>query len=199
METIEKKKFIDTVVEALRKSAIEMEEFQLQAALGKAEARDSYEKAKKKFNLFLHESRAKIKTGKEKVDDIHTKLDELRVQLNLGKADTIESFRAQKKKLLLALHELKVKIKTNESLKRIYAYLLIEIEAFNILLEILDDKFESGSKAAKASFEKGKNEFNRVIDNLKAKYRKKEPTKWEHFSGELSEAFTHFKHAFSKP
>ncbi|MBT8256254.1 MAG: hypothetical protein KJO23_06920 [Bacteroidia bacterium] len=199
METAEKKKFIDSVVEALRNAAIEMEELQVQAALGKAEARDSYEKAKKKFNLFLHESKAKIKTGKEKVSDIHTKMDELRVQLNLGKAETKEAFEEQKKKLLLALHELKVKIKTNERLKRIYAILLIEVEAFMVLLEILDEKFESGAEAAKESFEKGKKRFNEFIESLKAKYGKKEPTQWEHFSGELSEAFTHFKQAFSKP
>jgi len=199
METAEKRKFIDSVVDALRKAAIEMEELQLQAALGKAEAKDSYEKAKKKFNLFLHDSKAKMKKGEEKITDLHTKMDELRVQLNLGKAETIDAFRAQKKKLKLALHELKVKIKTNDNFKRIYAYLLIEIEAFSILLEILEDKFESGSKWAKDSFEKGKGKFDTFIEDLKSKYGKKEPTKWEHFSGELSEAFTHFKHAFSKP
>ncbi|NNM22339.1 MAG: hypothetical protein HKO54_02200 [Flavobacteriaceae bacterium] len=199
METAEKRKFIDSVVKALRKAAIEMEELQLQTALGKSEAKDSYETAKKRFNLFLHESKAKIKTGKEKVNDLHTKMDELRVQLNLGKAENIEAFRAQKKKLKLALHELKVKIKTNEKFKRIYAYLLIEIETFNILLEIMEDEFEPGSKWAKESFEQGKEKFNTFIEDLKAKYGKKEPTKWEHFSGELSEAFTHFKHAFSKP
>ena len=199
MKTAEKTKFMDSVVAALRKAAIEMEELQLQTALGKAEARDGYEKAKKKFNLFLHESEAKIKKGKEKASDIHTKMDELRIQLNLGKAETIDSFRAQKKNLLLALHELKVKIKTNEKFKRIYAYLLIEIEAFSILLEILEDKFDSGSKSAKDAFEKGKKQFDLFIDDLKAKYGKKEPSKWEHFSGELSEAFTHFKQAFSKP
>lgn len=199
METAEKRKFIDSVVEALRKAAIEMEELQVQAALGKAEARDSYEKAKKKFNLFLHESKAKMKTGKEKVSDIQSKIEELRVQLNLGKAETIEAFHAQKKKLLLTLHELKVKIKTNERLKRLYAILLIEIEAFQVLLEILEDKFESGAKTAKESFEKGKQRFEDFIDNLKEKYGKKEPSHWEHFSGELSEAFNHFKQAFSKP
>ena len=199
MKTVEKRKFMDSVVEALRKAAIEMEELQLQTALGKAEARDSYEKAKKKFNLFLHESDAKIKKGKKKASDIHTKVDELRLQLNLGKVETIEAFRIQKKKLLLTLHELKVKIKTNEKFKRVYAYLLIEIEAFSILLEILEDKFESGSKSAKGAFEKGKKQFDEFIDDLKAKYGKKKPSKWEHFSGELSEAFTHLKQALSKP
>lgn len=199
METTEKKQFIDTVVESLRKAAIEMEEFQVQAALGKAEARDSYEQAKKKLNLFLHDSKSKILAGKKKANEIHTKIDELRVQLNLGKAETMEAFQKQKKKLLLALHELEVTIKTNKTLKRVYAYLLIQIELFKVQLEFLEKKFDSGTESAKASFEKGKQEFDQFIENLKAKYSKEEPTKWDHFSGEVSEAFTHMKLAFNKP
>ena len=57
--------FVDKVIGALRKSAIELEEFQVKATLGKAEAQDKYEEVKKKFNLFLHESEFKIKGIKE--------------------------------------------------------------------------------------------------------------------------------------
>ena len=53
--------FVDKVIGALRKSAIELEEFQVKAALGKAEAQDKYEEVKKKFNLFIHDSEFKIK------------------------------------------------------------------------------------------------------------------------------------------
>lgn len=199
METLEKKKFIDTIAESLRKAAIEMEELQVQAALGKAEARDSYEVAKKKLNLFLHDSKSKIKSGKEKVHEIQAKIDELHVQLTLGKAETKEAFQIQKKKLLLALHDLEVTIKTNKDLKSIYAYLLIQIEMFKVQLEILEEKFDARSESAKDSFEKGKQEFNQFIEKMKAKYSKEELTKWEHFSEEVSEAFTHLKHAFVKP
>ena len=41
--------FIDKVVDALKKSAIELEEFQVQAALGKAEAQLKFEEIKKKL------------------------------------------------------------------------------------------------------------------------------------------------------
>jgi len=198
MEATKKTKFVDTIIESLRKAAIEMEELQVQVALGKYEARDSYDVAKKKFNLFLHDSKSKIVTGKEKVDEIHTRIDELNVQLNLGKAETMEAFQAQRKKLLIALHELEVTINTNRNLKSIYAYLLIQIEIFKVQLEILEQKFDSGSETAKDSFEKGKQEFNQLIDKMKAKYTKEEPTKWEHFSTEISEAITHLKHAFVK-
>ncbi len=200
METKVNTQFIDKVVDALRKSAIELEEFQVKAVLGKAEAEDKFEEIKKKFNLFVHESKFKIKEGKEKIDDMNTKLDELMVQLNLGKVESIETFKEQKKKLLLALHEIEVKIKTNETLNKMYAMMLIEIENFKLQLEVLEEKFGKNKKASKSSFEKGKQEFNQFLENFKIKHsKKKEETKWEHFHGELSEAFSHLKQAFTKP
>lgn len=192
--------FVDKVISALRKSATELEEFQVKAALGKAEAQDKYEEIKKKFNLFIHDSEFKIKGVKEKIEELHTKFDELRVQLALGKAETKEIFKKQKKQLLKILHDIEVKIKTNETLNRMYALTLIEIEQFKIQLEILEQKFAKEKPQAKESFEKGKKDFNSFIDKFRGKYeKKKEETKLEHFQSEISEAFGHFKKAFSKP
>ena len=192
--------FVNKVIEALRKSAIELEEFQVKAALGKLEAQDKYEDVKKKFNLIIHESEFKIKGIKEKIEELHAKFDELRVQLALGKAETKEIFKKQKKQLLSILHDIEVKIKTNEILSRMYAVTLIEIEQFKIQLEILEQKFKKDKSEAKDSFEKGKLDFNSFIDRFKGKYAKKqEETKMEHFQNEITEAFDHFKKAFSKP
>lgn len=196
---MEETRFIDNVVETLRKAAIEIEELQVQAALGKAEAQDKYEEVKKKFNDVLHDAKSKIHAGKDKVEDIDTKFDELRVQLELGKAEGLDSFRVEKRKLLSKLHEIEVKIKTDKRLNRLYAFILMEIEKFKVNLEILELKFEQGKEDAKASFEKGKLEFNEFIDRIKTKYGKKEETKWEHFQDEISEGFRHFKQAFIKP
>jgi len=192
--------FVDNIIGALRKTAIELEEFQVTAALGKAEAQDKYEEIKKKFNLFIHDSEFKIKGIKHKIEEINAKFEDLRVQLTLGKAETKEIFKKQKKQLLSLLHEIEVKIKSNETLNNLYALALIEIEQFKIQLEILEQKFNKEHKASKDSFEKGKNEFNSFIDKFKSKYgKKKEESKLEHFQNEISEAFGHFKKAFSKP
>ncbi len=190
--------FMDKVVDSLRKAAIEIEEFQVQAALGKAEAHDAYEGAKKRFNKFIHESKSKAREGKEHVNEINTKLDELRVQLALGKAETKEKFREQKKLLLNSLHELEFKIKSNPKVSKMYAFMQIEIEKFKVKLDVLEEKFEEGKEGAKIAFEKRKAEFNEFINGVKAKYdsEKKQETKWEHFQTELSEAFTHLKRAF---
>ncbi len=200
MKTKDNTQFVEKVVEQLRKTAIELEEFQVKAALGKAEAEDKYEEIKKKFNLFIHDSKHKIKAGKEKINDIHTNFDELMVQLALGKAESKETFKEQKKQLLLKLHEIEVKIKTNKTLNRMYAFVLIEIEKFKVQLEVLDQKFDKGKDEVKLGFESAKKEFNEMVEKIKTKYStKKEETKIEHFQNEIFEAFDHFKKAFSKP
>lgn len=201
MKTKQENSFVEKVVGALRKTAIELEEFQVQAVLGKAEAQDKYEEIKKKFNLFLHDSEVKIIGVREKIEDLNTKFDELRVQLALGQAETKEVFEKQKKQLLLTLHDIEVRIKTNETLNRMYALTLIEIEQFKIQLEILEQRFNEDKSKAKDTFEKGKHDFNAFIDKFKGKYAKKkeEETKLEHFQHEITEAFDYFKKAFSKP
>ena len=200
METVENVHFVDKVVKALRTAAVELEELQVQAALGKAEATERYEDIKKKFNNFIHESRINYEAGKDKVEDLHTKFDELRLQLALGKAESLDVFKEQKKQLLATIHEIEVKIKTNERLNKVYAFLLIEFEKFKAQLELLEQRFEKGRDGASASFEKGKEEFNAFIEKMKERYGKEsDETRWEHFQTEISEAFSHFKHAFSKP
>ena len=63
--------FVDKIIGALRKSAIELEEFQVKATLGKAEVQDKYEEVKKKFNLFIHDSEFKIEGIKEKIEELN--------------------------------------------------------------------------------------------------------------------------------
>ena len=200
MKTTDKGHFFDDLAVRLRKAAVELEEFQGKADKGRVEVMERYEDAKKKFKTIVEDAKTSIEAGQKKYEEINTKLDELRVQLALGKAETKEAFLAQKKKILKALNELEMKIKTNEVLTRMYAFMLVEIEKFKVQLEILEPKFEKGKEYAKTSFEKGKKEFEEFIDKLNIKMgRKDEETQWEHFQSEISEAFSHFKNAFSKP
>lgn len=199
MKTQNESHFVDNVIGALRKTAIELEAFQVQVALGKAEAKDKYAEMKKRYNAFIHDSEYKIEGVKDKIEELHMKFDELRVQLALGKADTKELFEEQKKQLHKTIHDIEVKIKTNDTLNSMYAFALIELEQFKIQLEILEQRFSENKDKAKVLFEKGRDNFNAFIAKMKDKYSgKKEMTQFEHFQYEISEAFDHFKNAFSK-
>ena len=198
MKTAENTRIIDKAVDFLRKAAVELEEFQVQASLGKSELNDTYEDVKKNFNQFIHDSKFKIKKGQEKYEDINALFDELMVQLALGKAESLEAFKEQKRKILLKLHDIEVKIKSNKTLNDIYNYMLIDIEMFKVKLEILESKLEKGKDSFKSSFDKGKQDFMTFVDKYKSDKSKKSETQWEHFQGEMTEAFKHFKKAFSK-
>lgn len=198
MKTMEEARFVDRVVDTLRKAATEIEELQVKAALGKYEAQDKFESAKKSFNAFLHESKQKIREGEEKAETIHAKLDALRVQLALGKAETLDAFKAQKKALLSMMRDLEVDIKSNRTLKDVYTFALMEIDKFKVKLEVLERKFEKSNESPDGAFNKGKEKFNGFIDGLKNKYGKAEESRWENFQEEVSEAFSHLKKAFEK-
>jgi len=94
----------------LRKAAVEIEEFQVQFALGKAEAQDTFEDVKKDFREFIHEAKVVLAKGQEKSKDIQTMIEDLQVQLNLGKAETREAFAEQKVKIAKALFDLEAYI-----------------------------------------------------------------------------------------
>lgn len=77
--------------------------------------------------------------------------------------------------------------------------MLLDIEMFKVKLEILESKLEKGKEDFKTNYEKGKTEFVEFVENFKKKYEKdKEESQWDHFQGEMSEAFQHFKEAFNR-
>ena len=195
--------FTDHVAQALRRAATEIEELRVQASLGKAEAKEKYEEIKKKFNSYVHEAKSQVNEGMDKYDDIRQKMDELKVQLALGKAEGYEAFQEQKKKILASLKELEDNIRTNPTVNRVYAILLIEIEKFKVQLEWLEEKLKEGGEKAADTFEKQKEEFNKLIQRIADKFSKDEDeedkSRWDHFQNEVSAAFSHLKSAVKKP
>jgi len=199
MKTTEHTTMVDKAVDFLRKAAVELEELQVQASLGKAELEDAFQDAKKDFNRFVNDSKTKVQKGQDKYEEIKTLFEELMVQLALGKAETLEAFKEQKKNILLKLHDIEVKIKTNDTLHKTYNQLLMEIDKFKVKLDILENNLEDTKANFKSTYNKGKNEFLEFVERFKSNHEtQKEETHWEHFQGEMSEAFKHFKQAFSK-
>jgi len=107
--------FTEKIIDGLRNAATELEKFQVQASLGKAEAKDKYEEARKKMYGFIHEAKMHIdettSIAKEKAKDIKPLLESLEVQFALGKAETKEIWEEQRKKFAKALSELEMYFK----------------------------------------------------------------------------------------
>ena len=198
METTTKS-ITDSVIDGLKKAVTELEEFRLQLALGKAEAADKYEEAKKNFNEIIADFKTKLNEGNAKAIELKGKLDELMVQLALGKASSKDSFNEQKKKISTAIREIEDFILRNPLGLKLQSKLKLELEKFQIKMEILHLRFALAKMDAKDVMESRKKEFVEKIEDLKHGFLKHEPElkeNWEHFSKEMNEAYIHLKNAF---
>lgn len=198
MENTENMHFGDYVADGLRRSADELEEFQVQASLGKMEAFDTYNELKKKYAHYTQEIKLKAIEGKADLENLIGKIQDLQVQFELGKADTIDAFEEQKKKILLAIHEIQVTIKTNPTFIKTYAMLLETLEKIKLKLDILSEKLDPLKEKAKEVYEDKKKDLEKAISSFKEKFNEKTDVenKFDVFQDELALAYKHFKKAF---
>jgi hypothetical protein len=201
METIEKNKTADKIIDGVKKAISEIEELRVKIALGKAEAKDLFEDTKKKLNHYVHES--KIKYNKLKQNENVTKIinafEHLQIQLALGIAESKETFDEQKKNISNAIQKLENSLKIEKSYDELASLLKLEIEKFKLKLEILNLQYRLKKVNVQQDFETKKSDFLLKIDAIKSRIQKKEnagKTKWEHFQNEITESFFHLKEAF---
>lgn len=203
MDTQKETSIADAIINGLKKATVELEEFRVQVALGKAEAHDAYEDAKKKLNHILHDTAQRFTangtTTKDVVQELTAMFQTLQVQLALGKAETREVFEAQRLKISHALQRLEKYIENTELVAELKETLHREIHKFNIKLEILKLRYELNKIAVHEEFEIRKDEFSKTLDAIAGKLRAKEmkaEQKWEHFRDEITEAYNGMKKTF---
>jgi hypothetical protein len=187
--------FSGKLVEALHQAANELEKFRLQAALGKAEARDRYEDAKKKFSRFL----VQFNTRASRVMParLAALLHELRLQLALGRAATRSAFEKQRTALRQLLGRIERFIHRQKEQNPYYLKLLHEIEKFRIKLEIVRVRLQLGKmEVQKKILEKGA-ELRSYVNKLKEGKRKMN-SRYTNFRKEMSEAYAHLRLAFAR-
>ena len=199
METTEKAHFMDNVINGLRKAAVELEDFQVQLALGQAVAFEKYQEVKKKFQEFVHESLNKLREDKISAQELKMKFHLMEQLLEKDTIETKEEFIAQKKKIISLIEEIETSMKNTTMDKEFHFIINNEIEKFKIKMEILRLRFELGKLDAKKEFESIKMDFSKKVDQMKEKFSEGESAlskNWNHFSDELSEAYKHLKKAF---
>ena len=106
------KHFGDNVISAMKNAAAELESFQLQVALGKAEAKDKVGEVTSKFKEIIHDAKNQLNKGEAKFDELKGKLEHLEVQVALGTAEAKEKIEEQKKKISHAIHDIEQFVKS---------------------------------------------------------------------------------------
>lgn len=193
----------DKVIAGLKKAVVEIEEFRVQAALGKAEARDVFEASKKKLNKYVQEAHIRLESAKsttrKKTDELRAVLETLQVQLALGIADGKEEFEKQRKKIARTLKELETLLEESKITDEYYTVLRMEAKKFKIKLDIVKLRYELNKLNAKEEFEDRKKEFSKKVAAMKKALIEKEKSAeitWEHFSEDVADAYSHLKKTF---
>lgn len=198
MEKI-KNGFSDKVILGLKNVANELEEFQLQFALGKANLNDKFDELKKKFNVVIQEAKNKLSNKDIQTIDLRIKLEEIQHLLTKSNEETKEAFILQKEALIEAIEGIEKELKLDFYDKEYHLFFSTEMEKIKIKMEILNLQFEYGKLISKKEFETIKEQFLNKIDDLKFKFRESESSfeqYWNNFRKEMGVAYKHLKKAF---
>jgi CHASE3 domain sensor protein len=196
METTINLHFIDYVADSLRKTAVELEKFEVTATLGKMEAMKVFEQVKHSYSSLVHDIDNRIDYGADLFNTMKTKVEALRLHLYLGKAETLEKYVEQRKKILQAIHEVRSEIIVNPRFIRGYAVMLDVLERLQVKLEVLNDYMESGTEKTRRNMKERMETVENIIADLRKKFNTIKEDHFDIFQKEMTEAYTHLKNAF---
>jgi hypothetical protein len=152
------------------------EEMQVQFALGKMDAVESFEKQKDQMRQAIVAFKVQLDKvedlTQEQVNSLKAKAEALQVQLSLGKADGIDYFDDQRKLIEHAVDELKAKLKDsyNKNFDKALELFDHNATAFKTGLEIVRLQFALGKMNAKDEAEKSRKEIANKIAELNKYY-----------------------------
>lgn len=174
-------------------AATEIGEFQVQLALGKAEAADEFERLKKKLSWEFSSNGTLYSVGKRQYITLVKYFDELQVQLALGKAETHEVYVEQKKNINEALVNIANEIGKYRADDPFRNAVRSEIEKTRIKLEILRLHYRISSMSRK--------ETGKKVDDIKTRanhLRHNSDTKENigKLEYEIETAYKHLKDSF---
>ena len=103
----------DSFIKGLKEATAELEDLQVQMALGKAEAADKYHEVKHKAKGLIENAKNEFYKEKIELKGLSAKLEHLQVQFALGKMETKEAIHEQKKNILHTIHDVENLIKSH--------------------------------------------------------------------------------------
>ncbi len=178
-----------------------MDELRVQAALGKAEAKELIDEERKNLYDYISKERALLrKTAKRSVEheqDLMDKFAALQEQLDQAIPETKRKFDNYKKVVLQNIYDLEFSIKTEshdvrKSLQKNLNTFKTKLDAYRLQVAMSDYENREKLNTRKSELIGRINEIRSMV-----KDRQAEDKKWEHFSEEVSESYQHLKKAFS--
>ena len=181
-----------------------LDELEVQAALGKAELRETYERERKNFNKFMNDQKTRFRRDINIADAHREKLQEkiemLDAVLDLDLEKTKTAFAKNKKEILQRIYELEgaildVNPEAGEALQRELDRFKTKLDTYRIMLALrkFDETDERDTERTRAEL---RDEI-KVMRNQLTDARITED-RLDNFMDEVSEGFTHLKKAFTE-
>ena len=178
-----------------------MDELRVQAALGKAEAKELIDEERKNLYDYISKERALLRqTAQISVvheQDLIDKFAALQNELDNPIPDTKRKFDNYKKVVLQNIYDLEFAIKAEshdvrKSLQRNLNVFKTKLDAYRLQVAMSDYENRENLNNRKSELIGRINEIRSMV-----KDRQAEDRKWENFSEEVSESYQHLKKAFS--
>jgi len=178
-----------------------MDEMRVQAALGRAEAKDLFEKERKTLSKFINEEKALLEKSNEvsvsHEKDLLTKIDDLEQKLVQVVPANQTEFDTYKKDVLGSIYQLEYAIKTEsndirQSLQKKFNDFKVKMDGYRLQLALSKVEDSPALQARKEELVQKIEEIQSMVENKKAQNQKV-----ENFYQEVAESYSHFKKAFS--
>lgn len=198
----EKRPFLVKIADRLVKDQQELDELAVQLSLGKAEARDKFEEAKKKMRKRVrkvtHALSQEFEEGKDWAVSLKDKLSKLTGHLDKGKPETQEMFVQQKKNILHGLDEVETEIQKSPDASKLSRSFNLASEKIKLQMDLFEKKLAAGKKELTKEFHEEMDEARKKMHAIAAKLKaKKEDVddKLDDFGDDIRESYEHLKKA----
>lgn len=200
--TTNQKPILVKIAEQLLNDQRELDSLAVQLSLGKAEAKDKFEEAKKQMKKSVQEFKetlsSEYKQSKDWVNSIDIKLSNLEDYLAETKAETKEIFEKQKKNILKGIDDVKNEIKKNPEVIKFANYYTAASEKIKLQMELFEKKMEAKTTELTKEFKDEMNNAKEKLTSIIAKINEKKDDidlKLESFSDEIHLSYNHLKKA----
>ncbi len=196
-----KNDIIELGKEKLQQLRTIFDELEVQLALGKAEAKEIFEREKQNMSQFIEEQKIRFRKeqalSEEKWQQLLAAFEALEVELNAETPAEKSAYDEQKSKTLQRIYELEHTMK--ESYGDLGASLREQLDAFKARLDAYRIQLALSEFGDQEAAESRRFELREKVIEIQAYMRKQEAdaNKIDDFVSEISTAFEHLKKAFS--
>ncbi|MCF8247019.1 MAG: hypothetical protein K9J37_18910 [Saprospiraceae bacterium] len=192
---------MDIGKERLTQMKVLLDELQVQMALGKADAKDIFDRERKNFLQFVSEEKNILRrtgeTASKHRQTLVEKCDTLNARLAKATAENKRQYDVQKRETLHAIYELELAMK--EAYGDVGMALQTKLDAFRAKLDTYRIKLALGEFEAESELEPLKPELVEGVAIIQERLKKEVGAgeKIDAFSNEISTSFDHMKKAFA--